>query len=113
MRLLNKKLLFKLKRKNRGNQSLQREVDDLIDLFERNSWKNQKELKQIRMDADCVHPDGFYFFNISVHRAMILIEFEENEATVIWAGTHQEYDRIFKKNKRTIRSWLRANDWIQ
>ena len=112
MRLLNKKLLLKLKRKNRGNLILQKEIDSLIDLIERNEWKNQQELKQIRMDADCVDPDGFYFFNISLHRTMILIELEENEATVVWAGSHREYSRVFKNNKRTIRAWLRANDWI-
>ena len=113
MRLLNKKLLLKLRRKNRGNQVLEREIASLIDLIERNSWKNQRELKGYRGDADCVHPDGFYFFNISFHRAMILIELEENEATVVWAGTHQDYRRIFKNNKTTIRAWLKANDWIQ
>jgi len=112
MRLLNKKLLLKLKRKNRGNMNLQNALDSLVDLIERNEWKNPQELREIRMDADCVHPDGFYFFNISIHRALILMEFVENEATVVWAGTHQDYERVFRNNKRTIRAWLSANDWI-
>ena len=112
MRLLNKSLLQKLKRKNRGNLVLEKEIDSLIDLIEGNSWNNQQQLRTTRIDADCVHPEGFYFFNISAHRTMILIEFEEEEATIVWAGTHQEYNAIFKNNKRTIRSWLRKNDWI-
>ena len=92
---------------------MHREIDLLINVIENNLWKNQMELTLIRSDADCIHSDGFYFFNISVHRAMILIEFDCEEATVVWVGSHQEYERVFKGNKNTIRSWLRANDWIQ
>jgi len=65
-----------------------------------------------RPDADCVHNDGFYFFDISIHRTMILIEFDKNEASVAWVGSHSEYDRTFKNNKKTIRNWLKSNDWI-
>ena len=43
---------------------------------------------------------------------MILIEFNDSEASVAWVGSHQEYDRTFKNNKRTIRNWLKSNDWI-
>ncbi len=112
MRLTNKKILEKLKRKNRGNVSLARAVDKLIkDIYE-NDWKHQKELNKTRADADNVHSDGFYFFNISIHRTMILIEFEDSEATVVWAGTHQDYETIFKNNRSTIKKWLRSNDWI-
>ena len=64
MRLLNKKLLLKFKRKSRGNRSLDREIDSLIEAIETGVWKNQLQLKKIRPDADCVHTDGFYFFNI-------------------------------------------------
>lgn len=67
---------------------------------------------KVRKDADNVHSDGFYFFDLSVHRTMILIEFDEGEASVVWIGTHQEYAKIFKNNKNTIRKWLRANEWI-
>ena len=113
MRLLNKKLLLKFKRKSRGNRRLDREIDSLIDAIEIGTWKNQLQLKRIRPDADCVHADGFYFFNISIHRAMILIEFEDNEASMVWVGTHEEYQRVFKNNKRTIQNWLRTNEWIK
>ena len=44
---------------------------------------------------------------------MILFEFTEyGEATVVWVGSHQEYETVFKKNKNTIKKWLKANDWI-
>ncbi|MDN3643595.1 type II toxin-antitoxin system HigB family toxin [Lutimonas halocynthiae] len=112
MRLINKKALEKLKRKNRGNRLLNKEIENLINDVESNNWKNQLELSQTRPDADCVHNGGFYFFNISIHRTMILIEFNDSEASVAWVGSHQEYDRTFKNNKRTIRNWLKSNDWI-
>nr|WP_246535449.1 MULTISPECIES: hypothetical protein [Litoribacter] len=44
---------------------------------------------------------------------MILIEFEDQEATVVWAGNHQEYESVFRNNKVTIKKWLRKNGWIQ
>ena len=44
---------------------------------------------------------------------MILIEFEEDgEATIVWCGNHQEYERTFKNNKQVIKKWLKKNDWI-
>lgn len=43
---------------------------------------------------------------------MILIEFDDSEATIVWTGTHQEYEKTFKNNKNTIKKWLRSNDWI-
>src|SRR5690625_5178867 len=112
MRLINKKALEKLKRKKRGNASLAKEIDQLIEDFENHNWKSQEELKQARKDADCVHSEGFYFFNIEIHRRMILIEFEDNEASVIWVGDHQEYERVFKNNKSVIANWLKSKDLI-
>lgn len=112
MRLTNKKVLEKLKRKNRGNVSLAKAVDKLIKDINENDWINQTELNKIRQDADNVHTDGFYFFNINIHRTMILIEFDDSEATVVWGGTHQEYESTFKNNRNTIKKWLKSNDWI-
>lgn len=112
MRLVNKKALEKVKRKNRGNRQLGKEIDVLISDIENSNWNSPLEVNQSRPDADCVHNAGFYFFNISFHRTMILIEFEDDEASVVWVGSHQEYDRTFKNNKRTIRNWLKSNDWI-
>lgn len=113
MRLIGKKRLEKLKRKNKGNSPLVLEIDNLIKDIEENDWENQSELKVIRKDADCVHSDGFYFFNISIHRTLILIEFEEDgDATVVWVGNHKEYEKTFKNNKGAIKKWLKSNNWI-
>ncbi|MGB3466250.1 MAG: type II toxin-antitoxin system HigB family toxin [Cyclobacteriaceae bacterium] len=65
-----------------------------------------------RNDLRTVHSEGFYFFNLNVHRTMVLIEFNEGEATVVWVGTHQEYETTFRNNKNTIRNWLRSHEWI-
>ena len=112
MRLTNKKLLEKLKRKNKGNALLINAIDKLIEDIDVNDWKEQTELIKTRPDADNVHSDVFYFFNINNHRTMILIEFTDKKATIVWAGTHQEYEAIFKNNRNTIKKWLRSNDWI-
>lgn len=112
MRVLGKKKIVKIKNKNLGNKKLCIEIDKLIDDLERFNPKEQS-LKNIRGDSDCVHSEGFYFFNINVHRTLIMIEFDDDgEATIIWAGTHQEYDTIFKNNKKTIEKWLRNNNYI-
>lgn len=112
MRLLNKKTLEKLKRKNKGNVSLNKAINKLIKDIQESDWKDLGDLNKTRPDVDQVHNDGFYFFNINIHRTMILIEFEEEEATVVWAGTHQQYESKFKNNKTTIKRWLKSNDWI-
>lgn len=113
MDLINKNKLERLKRKNRGNKKLEKAVDSLITEIEQSNWKTPIELKEARPDADIVHSDGFYFFNLNIHRTMILIEFDEDgEATVVWAGSHQEYEKTFKNNKSTIKKWLRDNEWI-
>ncbi len=113
MRLIGKQKLEKLKRKNKGNALLKKGIDQLIDDIENNNWESPIELKKTRKDADCVHPDGFYFFDISVHWTMIMIEFDDDgEATVIWVGNHQDYELIFKNNKNVIKKWLNSNDYI-
>ncbi|MEX0812682.1 MAG: type II toxin-antitoxin system HigB family toxin [Chitinophagales bacterium] len=113
MRLIGKKKLERLRRKNKGNKKLSKAIDLLIDDIETNKWKSPSELKETRTDADCVHSEGFYFFNIAIHRTMILIEFEDDEASVVWAGNHKEYELIFKNNKNTIKSWLKSRNWIE
>lgn len=112
MRLTNKKKLEKLKRKDKGNVLLTKAIDKLIKDIDEHEWKDQSELSKTRPDADNVHSDGFYFFNIHIHRTMVLIEFSDKEATVVWAGTHKDYETIFKNNKNTIKNWLRSNDWV-
>lgn len=114
MRLINKKKLEKFKRKNRGNKILSKGIIDLIEAIESNNWNNGLELIETRIDADCVHNDGFYFFDITrADRTMILIEFDDNEATVIWVGNHNDYTTTFRNNKNTIKAWLKSNDWIE
>ena len=44
---------------------------------------------------------------------MVLLEFDENEATVVWVGNHDDYVLTFKNNKNTIKAWLKSNDWIE
>jgi mRNA interferase HigB len=113
MRLIGKSKLEKLKRKNKGNTKLCKEINRLIDDIQNNEWTNEKELKTSRPDADCVHNDGFYFFDINIHRTLILIEFDDDgEATIIWTGTHQKYDSVFKGNKDSIKKWLKSNEHI-
>lgn len=112
MNLKRKNILFKLKAKNKGNVKLLKTIDILINTIENANWKTKNDVLAERVDADCVHSNGFYFFDINIHRTMILILFEENEATVIWAGSHDEYNILFKGNKRTIENWLRNKGLI-
>ena len=112
MELLRINKLKKLKNKNRGNIQLIKAIDKLISDIENAKWTKQTDIKETRPDADCVHSNGFYFFDLNVHRTMILVVFEDNEATVIWTGTHDEYDKTFKGNKKTIEKWLRIQKLI-
>ena len=112
MELISKHKLTKLKKKNRGNIILIKAIDKLISDIENANWTKQTDIKETRLDADCVHSDGFYFFDINIHRTMILIVFEDNEATVIWTGSHDEYDKTFRGNKTTIEKWLRVQKLI-
>lgn len=112
MKLLRIHKLIKFKNKNRGNTKLIKAIDKLISDIESAEWIKQTDIKNTRPDADCVHSDGFYFFDINIHRTMILVVFEDNEATVIWTGSHDEYDKTFKGNKTTIEKWLRIKKLI-
>jgi mRNA-degrading endonuclease HigB of HigAB toxin-antitoxin module len=113
LRIINKHILGKLIRKNRGNLQLMKSVQQLISDIENNDWKTPHELTEKRPDADCVYGGEFYFFNINIHRTLILIEFEENgDATIVWAGSHDDYEQTFKNNRNVIKKWLRDNNWI-
>lgn len=113
MRIIGKSKLDKLKKKNKGNKPLCTEIDKLVEDLEGFDLENIK-LTDIRKDADCVHNDGFYFFNIHIHRSLVLVDFDDDgEATIIWAGSHDDYERIFKNNKPTIEKWLRKNGYIE
>ncbi len=113
MRLIGSSKLEKLKRKNRGNKILGHAIDQIITDLEKNDFINQSQLTAIRPDADLVHSEGFYFLDIHVHRVMILIEFEDDgEATIVWCGSHDEYEKTFKNNKNTIKKWLKNQGFI-
>lgn len=112
LKLLQIHKLNKLKNKNRGNIKLTMAINKLISDIEDAKWEKPIDIKETRPDADCVHSDGFYFFDLNVHHTMILIVFEDNEATVIWTGSHDEYDKTFKGNKTTIEKWLRIKRLI-
>ncbi|TKG94663.1 type II toxin-antitoxin system HigB family toxin [Puteibacter caeruleilacunae] len=113
MNITNKFILKKLIRKNRGNTKLMRAIDQLIKDIELNHWKTPHDLINIRPDADCVYGGEFYFFNINIHRTLILIEFDEDEeVSIVWAGSHDEYELTFKNNRNVIKKWLKDNSWI-
>ena len=113
MDLIRQDKLLKLKRKNQGNIKLSKAIEKLIFEIENSEWKNKTEVVESRLDADRVHGDNFFFFDINIHRTMILIVFDEQEAEVIWVGNHSEYDKIFKGNKKTIETWLRNQGRIK
>lgn len=88
--------------------NLKKAIDILISDIENANWTKQTDIKESRLDVDYVHSDGFYFFDINIHRTMILIVFEDMEATIIWTGSHDEYDKTFQGNKTSIEKWLRV-----
>lgn len=112
LKLLRKNILTKLKKKNLGNKKLILAINKLIADIESAEWGNSLDIKATRSDADCIHSDGFYFFDINIHRTMTLIFFEQNQATIVWAGSHDEYNKTFKGNKTTIEKWLRNKKLI-
>ncbi len=113
MDFVSKKQLLKLKKKKQGDKALCKAIDDLISDIEKSDWKTKEEVKAARPDADQVHTDGFYFFNIEVHRTLVLLEFEEDgSANVVWAGDHDAYERIFKNDKNVIAKWLKERELI-
>lgn len=113
MNITNKWILQKLRKKNIGNVKLRKAIDTLLDDLETMNVATPNELISKRPDADCVYGGSHYFFNINIHRTMILIEFEpDNAATILWAGSHDEYELIFKNNRNVIKKWLIDNRWI-
>ena len=114
MKLIRKDKLLKFKRKNRGSSKLCNAIDKLIsDDIENAEWKDKIELIEARPDADRVHSEDFFFFNLNIHRTLILIVFNEQYAEILWVGNHDEYDLIFKGNKNTIETWLRNHGKIK
>lgn len=113
MRLVGKPILVKFREKNKGNSKLRLSIEKLINDIEKADWKTPLEIKASRPDADRIHSEGFYFFNLEIHRSMILIELDEQEASVVWIGSHADYERTFQNNKKVIQNWLRSKGWIR
>ncbi len=113
MKILRKDKLLKLKRKNQGNLKLIKAIDNLIKDIENSYWKDKLELIESRPDADRVHRDNFFFFDINIHRALALIVFNEEYAEILWVGNHEEYNLTFRGNKKTIETWLRNHGKIE
>lgn len=112
MNVIGKDVLIKLRSKNRSNTRLVQAIDQLMTDLNNDSATSAEQFLETRKDADKVHNKGFYFFNLHIHRTLLLIDVMDNEATVVWAGTHEDYKAIFKNNKDTIEKWLRARCWI-
>jgi len=112
LKLLRKDRLLKLKRKNQGNLKLLKAIDKLIKDIESADWKDKLELIESRTDADRVHSEDFFFFDINIHRILTLIVFTEQYAEILWIGNHDEYDCTFKGSKKTIETWLRNHGKI-
>ena len=113
MKLLRKDKLLKLKRKNQGNLKLIKAIDKLIEDIENSELKDKIELIESRPDADRVHSNDFFFFDINIHRTLALVVFNEQYAEILWVGNHDEYDSTFKGNKKTIETWLRNHGKIK
>ncbi len=113
MELLRKDKLLKLKKKNLGNKLFIKAIDKLIDDIENAEWRTKFDVISDRPDADRIHGDDFFFFDIHIHRSMIMIVFQDNEAEVLWVGSHDEYDKTFKGNKYTIETWIRNQGKIK
>jgi hypothetical protein len=96
MRLLGQKTLTKLKEKNKGNKKLGEAIDRLIKDLTAAVWKNQADLFSIRNDADSAHPEGFYFFDIDVHRT--------NDPARIWGRCRGH--RYLGRNTQRVRRHL-------
>ncbi len=110
MRLVGLSKLRKYQLKKRGNDQLRKAIDTLISDIEK---LGPTELIHQRSDADKVHNVGFYFFNIRHDRVMILIEWTmDGDASVVWIGDHDDYERTFKNNKKVIQKWLSEKGWI-
>jgi len=42
-----------------------------------------------------------------------MIDFEGDKAIVVWAGSHDQYEKTFQNNRTVIEKWLRDKNWIK
>ena len=130
MKLIGKRKLTKLARKNSGNVKLLKSIKSFEEEVRGGVWTSQQALGASTVKFDSVHPDGFYIADINIHRAMVAIAFVElkelecdeeiteeqkkdlGEVNILWVGTHKEYELTFGNNKATIKKWLRSHAYI-
>lgn len=113
MQIEEKRILTRWQYKHRGNRRLTDAIDKLIRDLEALEPDTYENLLKDRKDMDQVHSDGFFFFNVENDRVLLMIQLQEQYVTIIWIGTHPDYERIFKNNKATIEKWLRSENHIQ
>jgi hypothetical protein len=65
-------------------------IDKLILDIESACWSDKLELVKSRPDADRVHCEDFFFFDINIHRTLVLIVFSKQYAEILWVGNHDE-----------------------
>jgi mRNA interferase HigB len=131
MKVIGKRKLTKLAKKNIGNVKLQKCIASFEKEITESVWTTQQELESSTVKFDSVHSDGFYIADINIHRAMVAITFVNlkelealkgddikeqkkklGEVDVLWVGTHHDYQRVFGNNKDTVEKWLRSRGYI-
>lgn len=75
MKLIGKRKLTKLARKNSGNVKLLKCIKSFEKEVIEGVWTSQQELGSSTVKFDSVHPEGFYIADINIHRAMVAITF--------------------------------------
>ena len=92
MRLINKEILDLFVKKH---ADAAKPVNRWIEVLENTKWQNHNELKELFPTADYVG-NSRYVFNIkgNDYRIVAVVIFVLNSATVCFAGTHAEYDKI-------------------
>ncbi|QRR03560.1 type II toxin-antitoxin system HigB family toxin [Dyadobacter sandarakinus] len=102
MNVEGKDILFRFLKKNRGDSRLVDAATQLIKDLEEAEVKSLDHLYKLRNGVDKVHNDGFYFFDVNLHRALILVRFFADRAIIVWFGSHKQYMSTFKNNKNSI-----------
>lgn len=107
MYVIGKKVVFKYTKKDRN---LLNEFNKFITAIETAVWKNGQDVKDSFKDADHIG-ENIYIFNIKSSRSLLLIYFDDNEIEIVWAGSHNDYERLFKNNKSTILKYLKKKGY--
>jgi len=92
MKLINKEILDLFVKRH---ADAAKAINRWIEVLENAKWNNHNELKVLFSNADYVG-DSRYVFNIkgNDYRIVAIVIFVLDSATVCFAGTHAEYDKI-------------------